>query len=112
MFWISGLLGLLLGLSPFVFGYAGHAIALWTSIVLGALVILIAIIGQSSTAMDKRWEYWVIGLSGLAAFIAPFVFGYSNVVTLLWSGLILGALLAVLDGYKAFQTPPTMEHPH
>ena len=110
MFWITGILGLLLGLSPFVLGFANSAIALWTSLVLGVIVVVASIIGLASQAMDKRWEYWVIGLAGVAAFIAPFVFGYASRAEPLWAGLILGAALAVLDGFKAFQPPPMAGH--
>ena len=112
MFWVTGVLGLALGLSPFVLGFADHDIALWTSIVLGVIAVAISIIGLISTAMDKRWMYWVTALAGLAAFIAPFVFGYSDHAEPLWTGLLLGAGLAVLDGIYAFQPPPTTEPQH
>jgi hypothetical protein len=103
---------LALGLSPFVLGFVDHDIALWTSIVLGVIVVVISIIGLSSKAMDKRWMYWVIGLTGLAAFIAPFVFGFSDHAEPLWTGLLLGGGLAVLDGVYAFRPPPVMEPQH
>jgi hypothetical protein len=110
MFWITGLLGLALGLAPFVLGYAAHGIALWTSLILGAIIVLFSIIGLTSAAEDKRWVNWVVGLAGLAALIAPFIFGYSNHAQPLWAGLILGVLLAILDGYKVFQTPEPASH--
>ncbi len=106
MFWITGLLGLALALSPFILGYASHGIALWTSLILGAIVVLLSIIGLNSSAADKRWVNWVVGLAGVAAFIAPFIFGYTDHAQPLWAGLILGAVLAILDGFKAFQAPP------
>ncbi len=112
MFWVTGILGLALSSSPYVLGFADHGAALWTSIVLGVIVVVISIIGLISTAMDKRWMYWVIGLAGVAAFVAPFVFGFSDHAEPLWTGLLLGAGLALLDGVYAFQPPPTMEPQH
>lgn len=71
MFWITGVLGLALGVAPWVLGYADHLSAMWASVVLGLVVLLVSVWGLISRAADKRWEYWAIGLAGLAAFIAP-----------------------------------------
>lgn len=114
MFWITGILGVALGVSPFVLGFAEHVAAVWTDIALGAIVVIVSCIGGSSDAMDKRWAYWVMGLAGVVALIAPFVFGYADHTQPLhapplWAGLVLGALLALLDGVKVFQAPPRTE---
>lgn len=105
MFWATGVLGLVLGVSPFIFGYADQSAALWTSLILGAIVVVVSIIGVSSKQADKRWIYWVIGLAGLLAVILPFILGYSGVASALWTSLIIGAILALWDGVKAFQQP-------
>ncbi len=111
MFWITGILGLALGLSPFVLGFADHSLALWTSIVLGVIVVVVSILGLFSTAMDKRWINWVMGLTGLAVFIAPFSFGYARHAQPLWAGLFMGAAL-MLASLWAFQTLPEMSSHH
>lgn len=108
MFWITGILGLTLSLSPFVMGFAGHGIALWTSVVLGAIVVVVSLIGLASTATDKSREYWVLGLSGLAAFIASFIFGYASRAQALWAGLFLGAVLILAASIRPFLAPPEM----
>ena len=114
MFWITSILGVALGVSPFVLGFADHIVAVWTYIVLGAIVLIVSYIGGASGAMDKRWAYWVMGLAGVAAFVAPFLFGYADHTQPLhapplWAGLFLGALLALLDGVKVFQALPRTE---
>lgn len=109
MFWITGVLGLALGVAPWVLGYADHSSALWASVILGLVVLLVSAWGLISQATDKRWEYWVIGLAGLAAFIAPFIFGYSDDAQPLWTGLILGAILVVLEAAKIIQQLPKSE---
>lgn len=107
MFWITGILGLLLGLSPFILGFANQGVALWTSLVLGVIVVVVSIIGLISSAADKRWMYWVIGLAGLLAVIAPFILGYAGSASALWTSIIVGAVLALWDGVKVFQQPAT-----
>ena len=90
-------------------GFVDHSAALLASILLGAIVWTVSFIGEATMAEAKRWMYWLIGLTGVAALIAPFIFGYSSHAQPLWAGLILGALLTLLDGIKAFQAPPRPE---
>lgn len=105
MFLITGILGVALIASPFLLGFTHHSAALWVSIVLGAIVWAVSFFGVATVAEAKRWMYWVMGLAGVATFSAPFVFGYTDHAQPLWAGLILGTLLALLDGFKAFQAP-------
>lgn len=111
MFWITGILGLALVLAPFLMGFAEHGIALWTSLVLGVIALAASSIGLVSKALDKRREYWALGLAGLAAFIAPFVFGYARHVQALWAGLFMGAAL-VLASLWASQAPSEISSHH
>lgn len=111
MFAITGFLGAGLALAPFLLGFADHSGALWANLLLGSLVAVVSMIGLASTTLDKRWEHWVLAVAGVAAFIAPFAFGYADHAQPLWAGLIVGAGLVVLDGFKVFQLPATME-PH
>ncbi len=101
MYWITGILGLLLILAPFVLGYSADPTALWSDVVLGAIVVLASAI-KGFFPDGTRWEYWVAGLMGLLAIIAPFVLHFTVVATALWASIILGIVLAVLAGYKAF----------
>lgn len=105
MFWITGLLGLVLAVSPFVLGYSDIPGALWTNIVLGAFIFAVSVIAVLY-AGSRRWPGWVIGLAGVAAVIAPFIFGYSDVALPLWTTIALGAVLIILDAIAVLQ-PPT-----
>ncbi len=89
---IIAALGALLFVAPFAFGYSGNAAALWTSLILGALI---AIFGYLKS---YRWA----AAMGVIAFVAPFLLGFSWVTAALWSCLILGFAVASLAGYQAF----------
>ena len=46
--------------------------------------------------------YWLNMILGLALIVAPFALGYNTNVTAFWSSIILGAVIALASGYKAF----------
>jgi general stress protein CsbA len=105
MYWLTGILGILLIVAPFALGYRSDSPALWSNIILGLIVLVVSAI--KGFFPDKtRWEYWVAGIMGVLAIIAPFVLSFSVVNTALWASIILGLIVAILSGYKAF----TMDH--
>lgn len=105
MYWITGILGLALIVAPFALGFSSNSIALWASVILGAAVVLVSGI-KAVTHDTARWEYWVAGILGLAAIVAPFVLRFSAQATAMWTNIVLGALVAVLAGYQAFFAHP------
>jgi len=42
MYWLTGILGFVLMIAPFLFGYSYDTAALWTSIVVGVLIVILA----------------------------------------------------------------------
>lgn len=105
MYWITGILGLALGIAPFVLGYSDHSGAMWTSIILGALVFLVS----AYRAFDDSqvgWEYWVAGIAGLLAVLAPFILGFASLTMAMWTTVILGAVMLILAGYELFYDLP------
>ncbi len=105
MYWVIGLVGVVFGVSPWVFAYTDNNPALWTSIVLGVLTVLAA--GYKAIVRDTaNWEYWAAGIIGVAAIVAPFVLGFSTLTAPLWTSLVIGAALVILDGYQVFFVRP------
>jgi hypothetical protein len=105
MFWLTGILGLVLILAPFVLGYQNDPTALWTSVICGAAVVVVS--GYKAWAHDKAiWEYWVAGIAGVLAVLAPFALGFSALVTAMWTSIVIGAVVAVLAGYEVFFMQP------
>jgi hypothetical protein len=101
MYWLTGILGALLVLAPFILGYRDNATALWTSVVLCAVIILVSLI-EGLTKDDRNWEYWVAGLTGVLAVIALFVFGFSAITASVWASIVIGAMVTILAGTKVF----------
>lgn len=109
MYWITGILGLAFVIAPFVLGYSGDSSALWTTIVLGAAIVVVSGYKAFADKMGK-WEYWAAGICGLLAVIAPFVLGFNAQTTALWATLALGVIVAVLSGYEVlFRGPQGVE---
>ena len=99
MYWLTGILGILLMLAPFVLGYASNMLALWSSIVLGAIVLVVSLI-KAVIHDAGQWEYWVAGIAGLLALVAPFVLGFRTQPRPLEASLILGLVMLVVAGYQ------------
>jgi hypothetical protein len=107
MFWITALLGIVLAVAPFVFGYSANPVAMWTSIGLGAIVALVSILGLVQTnESDHNVDYWILAVVGLLAIIAPFALGYSTIVAALWITIALGVVLLLWDGFQIWQHRP------
>jgi SPW repeat len=101
MFWVIGISGLALILAPYVFGYSDVGTALWTSIILGAAILIDSGI-EGFLKDENKWEYWVAGTLGILAFIAPWMFGFSDNAAALWSSLALGTIVVILSGIKLY----------
>lgn len=101
MYLLTGFLGLILIVAPFLFGYNGDTIALWTSLVIGAILIIDSVF-EGIAADRERWEYWVAGIVGVAAVFAPFVLGFSASAAALWTLVIVGVVTIVAAWTKLF----------
>jgi len=107
VYWITGLLGLAFGVAPWVFGYSNDTYAMWTSVILGAAIVLFS--GYKALVQDReqKWEYWAVGLVGVLAVVAPFVFGFTALTAALWASIIIGGLVVLLSGYEVFFSQET-----
>ncbi len=113
MYWITGLLGGLLVIFPFVFGLMNDPLAVGSGIVLGGLTLAMSIIGGAAHN-ESTWEYWVIGVLGILALVAPFVLSFTFVPDALWLTSAIGGALTALSGYKVFthgyrRMPPSQQ---
>lgn len=101
MYWITGILGLALIAAPYFLGYTGDTVAYWTSMIIGVVVVGISAIEGFFKDRDL-WEYWVAGILGLGAIVAPFILGFGSNANAMWTIVITGILLAFFAGSKLY----------
>jgi hypothetical protein len=104
MYWLTGILGAVMAIAPFLLGYRDHPMALWMSVVLG-VVVLVASVLEAMDVKHARWEWWVAGVAGVVAVLAPFVFGFTALTMALWTFVVLGLVLVIAAGYELFYVP-------
>lgn len=97
-YWAVGIVGILLVIAPFVLGYNDIDEALWTSIILGGVTAIVMI--YKALAHDSaNWQYWLAGIAGVLAILAPFILGFDNDDSALWSNIVLGVIIVLGAGY-------------
>lgn len=100
-YWGTLIMGALMVIFPWLLGYTTDIYASLSSIILGAIVLIISVVGLLLRGRGT-WEYWIIGMAGMLVFVAPFVFGFEMLTGGLWAFLILGILITVFAGSEAF----------
>ena len=94
MYWVTGILGLLLSAAPFLVGYMQNTPALIISVGGGVLVMAMSVLEGLNHEREK-WEYWVALVLGVGIISSPFLFGFNNHFEAVWTTLILGMLIAL-----------------
>ncbi|MDT8304732.1 MAG: SPW repeat protein [Anaerolineae bacterium] len=102
MSWLIALLGVALAIAPWILGYSDETAAMWTSLVIGVVVAVVAAY-DAITGDERRWEEWLAVLAGAVAVIAPFIF-FSAVTAAVWTSVVIGVLVILLAGYRALST--------
>ena len=92
--WADVVLGILLFISPFVFGGMAVPAAEWTALIGGVLLVIVGLWNLASPA--NRAGEWIEGLIGVLVFIAPWVLAFTGLSAMAWSAWIIG-VLAVLS---------------
>ena len=104
MYWLTALLGIMFAASPFVLQYSDNQPALWTSLLVGAGLVVASAFEAAEHDKDPL-EYGLIGLIGLAAIAAPFFLEYTEVATAMWVSIIGGGLVGAASLGRVFLKP-------
>jgi uncharacterized membrane protein HdeD (DUF308 family) len=110
MFWATGVLGVLLFIAPWVLGYTANGTAFVSSLVLGALMFIFSVV-KGVRREASPWEYYLTGVLGILAIIAPFVLGFQSTSSAFYASLILGIVELIVSAVAVFIVrPAAMRH--
>jgi hypothetical protein len=102
--WASGvnvLAGLWMIISPFVLGYSNLSGALWSDVIVGIAIAVVAAI-RAGGAVDQPWLSWVNALLGAWLIVSPWVLGFADSANALWNNVIIGVIVLVLGAWSGF----------
>lgn len=98
--WTVAIIGAWFILTPWVFGFSGHTGAVWTSVIAGAIQLIVAIWAAAlpkSTATWGNWQNWTSLAMGVWFIIQPWSVGIGNFAGNAWNDVILGVIVVILD---------------
>lgn len=106
MYWITGVLGVVLAAAPFLFGYRADFSAMTTSLIVGGLLVALSAI-EGYQHDKQNWEYWAVGVLGVGLVLAPYLLGFSAITAAFWTSIIIGLITVAAAGLKLFsgETP-------
>ena len=96
--------GIWLIIAGFVLGYAHEPTALWNSIILGIIVLVIAWIRMANVATMPGLA-WVNMLAGIWLVISPWVLHFANQQTPTWNSVVLGIIVFILAAWGLASSP-------
>jgi hypothetical protein len=100
--WANVVLGVVLFITPFIFGATGNTAAAWT-----------AYVGLFDLGYpDNQAGEWAEGVVGVLVFISPWVLGFSAMTMMAWSAWIIGVLSVALTASVLFAGQQTMAAQH
>ena len=94
--WVVVALGVVLFVTPFVFGQTSETVAASAAYALGVLIVLA---GLLNAAMREAGGLELIpAVLAVILFVSPWLFGFSAVTALAWSAWIIAILVVLATG--------------
>jgi len=90
---VNFVLGTWLFISPWVLGFSDAGVIATSAWLFG---VIIAGLALAAIFAYESWEEWSAAAVGVWVFISPWVLGAASDARILWSSLIVGALLVIL----------------
>ena len=104
--WVSLVLGVLLFISPWIFGTASNGTSAGDAWILGIVGVVLALIALASLRAATTVE-WISLIVGVLLFISPWVLGFASVAAAGWTAWILGILFVIANGWTLLETRGT-----
>jgi hypothetical protein len=98
--WLSMLLGVVIGFSPWLASQQDNPTVSWNAVIVGAAVITL---GALEFVSLRRWEEGVEIVVGAYLIVSPFYFGYADADELRYWHFALGALVMLLAALELWQ---------
>ena len=92
--------GVLLFISPFVFGETSQGVAALTAYILGVLLFLGGVLGEA--VRESRGVEVVPAVIGVVTFFSPWILGFAGVTGIAWASWVLGVVAVLAAGYRLF----------
>jgi uncharacterized membrane protein HdeD (DUF308 family) len=88
--------GVLLFVSPFVFGETSQGVAAYGAYVLGILLVLSGIL---AAAMRESGGVELLpAVLGVITFVSPWVLGFAGITAIAWTAWVLGIVVVIIAG--------------
>jgi len=88
--------GVLLFVSPFVFGETSQGVAAYAAYVLGILLVLSGIL--AAAMRDSGGVELVPAVLGVITFVSPWVLGFAGITAIAWTAWVLGIVVVIIAG--------------
>lgn len=101
--WVSLVLGIILFITPWIFGTAINGARSWDAWILGIIGVVLALIALAMVSAATVTE-WIAVVLGIVLFISPWVFGFATLGAAAWPAWIIGVLFVIVNGWALYQT--------
>lgn len=91
--WVTLLIGVWVGISPWVLGYSTAGIATANAVVFGIAIVVYSIVELS---VPRVWEEWLMVLAGVWLLISPWVLQFSQSTAAAWDTALTGIAVGIL----------------
>jgi len=104
---VNALVGIWFIIAPFVLKFDDMRAAMWTSIVGGALLLILAgWAAVSEEARKQRWIQYVNGLLGIGFIAFPFAFNLTARPHVTWTSAVGGLIALGLSTWQVLKVLP------
>jgi len=101
--WVSLVLGVILFITPWVFGTTTNTASSWDAWIIGVIGVIFALLALAYVSAAWIPEYLSVAL-GVLLFISPWVLGFAALSSAAWTAWIIGILFVVVNGWILLQT--------
>lgn len=102
---LNAIMGLILQISPWLFGFTSAEIAAWSAGIGG---IVVTVMSFAAFISLREWKEWVNLMTGLFLIISPWLFGFAEITSAKWTHIVLGVLITALAAVELWRVHGTL----